>query len=186
MYCLRRHSTWWKYIHNAPLNIVKLLNCGFYLRISSHYPTIYVTLNYFVNTSLENTFIDSAQLSIFKQQKKTNMLDYELCNKKVINEIFFTVEGKCLYTICSVWSKTTLITGSVGGTGVDPPSCKTSTFFLRSLALRVPIYRNFQSNGAKWRSLKLWTKIYIIGYYINFSFQSLKLHKLAPFDWKFL
>ena len=69
---------------------------------------------------------------------------------------FDTVEEKCLCTIGSVWSKTTLITGSVGGTGVDPPSCKTSTFFLRSLALSVPIYRNFQSNGGKWPRFKLW------------------------------
>ena len=46
----------------------------------------------------------------------------------------------------SVWSKITLITSSVGEAGVDPPSCKTGTFFLRSLALNVPIYRNFQSN----------------------------------------
>ena len=49
----------------------------------------------------------------------------------------------------SVWSKTTLITGGVGRTGVDPPSYKTDTFFLRSLALSVSIYRNFQSNGGK-------------------------------------
>ena len=48
-------------------------------------------------------------------------------------------EKKKNYTICSVWSKTTLITGDMGGAGVDPPSCKTGTFFLRSLALSVPI-----------------------------------------------
>ena len=28
----------------------------------------------------------------------------------------------------SLWSKTTLITGGVGGTWVDPPSCKMATF----------------------------------------------------------
>ena len=53
-------------------------------------------------------------------------------------------------------SKTSLTTGCVGGTWVNPPPCKMDTFFLRSLALSVPICRNFQSNGAKWRSLKLW------------------------------
>ena len=58
--------------------------------------------------------------------------------------------------IASVRSKTTLITGCVCGKWVDPPFCKMDTFFLRSLALSVPICRNFQSNGAKWRSLKLW------------------------------
>ena len=33
--------------------------------------------------------------------------------------------------------------------------CKMDRFFLRSLALSIPIYRNFQSNGVKWRSIKL-------------------------------
>ena len=57
----------------------------------------------------------------------------------------------------TVWSKTTLITRGVGvaGPGVDPPTCKMDTFFLRSLAISIPIYRNFQSNGANCRSFKL-------------------------------
>ena len=80
-------------------------------------------------------------------------------------KLVLTVEEKCLCTICSVWSKTTLITGGVGGTGVNPPSCKMGTFFLGSLALNVPIYRNFQSNGANLWSFKLWKeKFCIIGY----------------------
>ena len=37
----------------------------------------------------------------------------------------------------------------MGGAGVDPPSCKTGTFFVRSLALSEPIYRHFQSNECK-------------------------------------
>ena len=52
-------------------------------------------------------------------------------------------------------SKTTLITGGVCGTCVNPPFCKMATFFHRSLALSMPIYRNFHSNGVKWRSIKL-------------------------------
>ena len=55
----------------------------------------------------------------------------------------------------SVWSNTTLITSSVGGAGVDPTSCKMGTFFLSSLGLSVPMYRNFQSNGCNWTNLKL-------------------------------
>ena len=55
----------------------------------------------------------------------------------------------------SVCSKTTLIASSVSEAGMNPPFCKMGTFFLRSLALSIPIYRNFQSNGGKWRSLKL-------------------------------
>ena len=43
----------------------------------------------------------------------------------------------------SDWSKTTLITSSVHGAGVNPLFCKMGTFFLRSLALSLPIYRHF-------------------------------------------
>ena len=53
-----------------------------------------------------------------------------------------------------LWSKTILTTGSVGGPWVDPPLRKINKFFLRSLALSVPTYRHFQSNGANWRSIK--------------------------------
>ena len=42
----------------------------------------------------------------------------------------YTVEEKSLCTICSVWSKISLITGSVSGAGADPPTCKMRTFFL--------------------------------------------------------
>ena len=56
------------------------------------------------------------------------------------------------------WSKTTLITSSVSGTGANPPFCKMDTFFLRSLARSVPIYRHFQSNRANWRSSEHFTK----------------------------
>ena len=51
----------------------------------------------------------------------------------------------CLCTICSVWCKTTLITGGVGGVGADPPTFKIRTFFLISLALSVPIFRKKMS-----------------------------------------
>ena len=60
-----------------------------------------------------------------------------------------TVKPKSLCTICSAWSKTTLITGSVGRTGVDPPSCKMGIFFLMSLTLTEPSFNNFHLNGAK-------------------------------------
>ena len=53
-----------------------------------------------------------------------------------------------------VRSKTTLIMSSVGGAGFFPPPRKMNTFFLRSLAFSVPIYRHFQSNGDNWRGIK--------------------------------
>ena len=62
-------------------------------------------------------------------------------------------------------SKTTLIIGGVCRTCVNPPFCQMATFFHRSLALSMPIYRNFHSNGVKWRSIKLWKqKFHITGY----------------------
>ena len=75
----------------------------------------------------------------------------------------------CIYTVGelkdltnrSVWSKTTLITSSVSETWVNPPFFKITMFFHRSLALSMPIYRNFQSNGVKWRSRKLWKQKFI-------------------------
>ena len=43
-----------------------------------------------------------------------------------------------------VWSKTTLITGSVGGAGAGQPTCKTGTFLNRYLpeTLAEPIGKN--------------------------------------------
>ena len=58
------------------------------------------------------------------------------------------------WTNRSVWSKTTLITGGVGGAGADTPTCKTSTPLLRSLALSsVPIYRNFHIGSTYYNRL---------------------------------
>ena len=69
-----------------------------------------------------------------------------------------TVVDRKDWTKRNLWSKTTLIASSVSGAGVNLPFCKMVTFFLRSLGLSMPIYRNFQSNGGKWRSHKLWMK----------------------------
>ena len=98
-----------------------------------------------------------------------------------------TVGEKKDWTKRDFRSKTTLITGGVSRTWVNPPFCKMATFFHRSLALSMPIYRNFQSNGVKWRSIKLRKQFfYKIGYYINCFFQSLKRGHLPLFDWKCL
>ena len=51
-----------------------------------------------------------------------------------------------LCTICFVWSKTSLISGSAGGTEMGGSShftCKLGTFFIMSLSLSVPIFINF-------------------------------------------
>ena len=72
-----------------------------------------------------------------------------------------TVGEKKDWTKRNIWSKTTLIASGVSRAGVNPPFCKMGIFFHRSLALSEPIYRNFQSNGGKWRSHKLWMKKFI-------------------------
>ena len=59
------------------------------------------------------------------------------------------------WTKRNLWSKTALNTGGMGGTSVDPPTCKMGTFFLMSLTLTEPSLNNFQSNGGKWPRLKL-------------------------------
>ena len=65
-------------------------------------------------------------------------------NRWITAKIWKQVRIASFYTVgevkdWSVWSKTTLITGGVGGTGVDLSSWKTGTF-LMSLALSVPIF----------------------------------------------
>ena len=57
-------------------------------------------------------------------------------------------------------SKATLISGGVGGVGVDPPLRKTDIFFVGSLALSVLIDRQFQSNV-------YYLCIRVIGYHTN-------------------
>ena len=77
---------------------------------------------------------------------------YRVCTRKVlISTIHYipTVVEICLHTKASVWSKTSLNTGGVGGAETDPFTCKMGTFFLRSLTLIEPIFNNFQINGAK-------------------------------------
>ena len=98
-----------------------------------------------------------------------------------------TVKDKNLCTIACFWSKTTLIASSVCEIGVNPPLRKINTFCLRSLALSVPIYRHFQSNGDNWRSIKDRRNFfYLIAHYINFFVQRLILRQLSLFDWKCL
>ena len=76
-------------------------------------------------------FPSSATLSI---KCLMSMIFY--VSDKIQNETQFpflflaqTIE-KCLCTICSVWSKTTLITGGVGGAGAGPPTFKLGTILL--------------------------------------------------------
>ena len=53
---------------------------------------------------------------------------------------------------------TPLITGSVGGTSVDPHFCKMRTFFLMSLTLTEPSLNNFQLRVGGDKGLPLWNR----------------------------
>ena len=84
-----------------------------------------------------------------------------------------------------LWSKTTLITGNVGGACVDSPSSKTDTFFLGPWHLVcqfIEISNQMEVNG----------EVLNFGYILcntllyNKIIQSLRLRHLPPFDWKFL
>ena len=55
-----------------------------------------------------------------------------------------TLHLKSLLPLASVWSKTTLNTGGVGGAWVGPQTCEMVTFFLMSLALHKPILNNLK------------------------------------------
>ena len=90
----------------------------------------------------------------------------------------------CMYTsgqkglhIHSFMEQTTLITGIVGGAGIDPPPWKMDTFFLGSLALSMPFFleisNQMEVNGevSNIQLEKLYKK----------SFRCLILRQLAPF-----
>ena len=75
-------------------------------------------------------------------RKKTSQYEKPICRdrkyvailqRNYIKTFKRTVLDRCLWTIQSVWSKTTLITCGVGGVtkaaGTDPPICKIETFF---------------------------------------------------------
>ena len=68
----------------------------------------------------------------------------------------------CLYTVCSVWSKITLIIAGVGGAEVDPPTCKPDTFFLRTSALIVPIASTQFRLCMKWHQFEFFESLFMI------------------------
>ena len=59
-----------------------------------------------------------------------------------------TLSLKSLSLLLSVCYKTTQTTGGVGVAGACPPTSELGKFLLWSLALSMPIYNNFQINGA--------------------------------------
>ena len=68
----------------------------------------------------------------------------------------YTVSGHKSLSTASVWSKTTLIIGGVGGAGIDSPSWKTFKFFLMPLALSVPIFNKKSYQTRAMETFKIW------------------------------
>ena len=79
---------------------------------------------------------------------------YFIAKKHEIVYIKYTLRHKSLWPLASVCYKTTLNTGDVGGAGPDPQTWKRGTYFFMSLALGIPIFNNFQLNGASGGTLK--------------------------------
>ena len=136
--------------------------CGVELKWFCHFKISSTVLLYFLRRYNGHECIQQDSLEIYVKKSETTIFNlwlepYYIPFRKSIH----TVGELKDWTKCNLWSKTTLIASSVSGVGVNTPFCKMSTFFHRSLALSVPIYRNFQSNGGKWRSHKLWMKKFI-------------------------
>ena len=62
---------------------------------------------------------------------------------KYLGYTLHTLPPKTLHTFSSLWSKTTLNTGRVGGAETDPQTWKMETSFLISLVLCMSIFNNF-------------------------------------------
>ena len=67
---------------------------------------------------------------------------YRVYERKV--RIFTTLRLRSLWPLASVWSKTALNTGGVGGAGADTQTWKMKTSFFMSLEFRMPIFNIFQ------------------------------------------
>ena len=139
-------STWSFWFWSLPFqyNSQREVQCQFSNLASSD-----VELGFIITSFLDSGGTTTAQIrKALKMSIVTRLLHYAVGELKD-------------WTKRNLWSKTTLVTSSVCGAWVAPPFWKIVIFFLRSLVLSMPIYRNFQSNRSKWRSLKLWTKKFI-------------------------
>ena len=76
------------------------------------------------------------------------------------NVTIHTLPLKSLLPLAPVCSKTTLNTGGVGGAEADPQTWKMGTYFLMSLELHMPIFNNFQYNGASGGALEQKIRLY--------------------------
>ena len=94
-----------------------------------------------------------------------------------------TLSLKSLHRLSSVRYKTTQTTGGVGVAGACPPTSKLGTFLLWSLALIMPIYRNFQKNGALGETWKPPDPLFLKQ---NRGLGGFRVPPKAPFIWKLL
>ena len=95
-----------------------------------------------------------------------------------------TLRLKSLWPLGSVWGKTTLNTGSVGGAVVDPQTWKMRSSFLMSLI--GTLYTNLQHFPIKWsfrRNSQTKISTFIV---VKIGKFCLRVPPEAPFYWKLL
>ena len=97
--------------------------------------------------------------------------------------ILSTLSLNSLYRLSSVYYKTTQTTGGVGVVRACPTTSKFGTFLLWSLALSMPIYSNFQINGAWGETRKPPDPLFLKQ---NREFRGFRVSPEVPFIWKLL
>ena len=88
---------------------------------------------------LEHPLNDSSAFPDIIAQKGLREQNYEIIKVSIL----YPDGGQVSLPAPSVWSKTTLNTGGVGGAGAGPPTYKIRRFFLIPLELTIRIINNF-------------------------------------------
>ena len=111
--------------------------CGSCLQVS-----VVLGIYSWVNTFLWKLNVHT---EIIRCSEKVFIISFNIAKAYLL---LHTVVEIRLHMKASVWSKTSLKSGCVGGEGADFPTYKMRTFFLISLKLTEPSINNFQLNGA--------------------------------------
>ena len=104
-----------------------------------------IKLLFFLGLETANLTIDKLKKQI--QENVTGIQNRHQMGPDLVS-IIGTLSLKSLSLLLSVCYKSTQTTDGVAVAGAYPPTSKLGTFLLWSLALSMPIYSNFQINGA--------------------------------------
>ena len=92
-------------------------------------------------------FLKTQRTEIIRCSEKVFIISFNFAKAYLL--ILHSFVEISLHMKASVWSKTNLKSGGVGGAGADPPTYEMRIFFHMSLKLTEPSFNNFQLNGAK-------------------------------------